>query len=113
MHAVVAEIFAHRAPGIGRDVLKRRRFRSGRSHDDRIFERAVILQGLDNLGDSRAFLADRDVNAIKLDLFVGAAVVVLLVEDGVDRDRGLAGLTIADNQLTLPAPDRHQRVDGL
>ncbi len=47
------------------------------------------------------------------DLLVGAAVVVLLVEDGIDGDCGLAGLTIADDQLALAAADRHQRVDRL
>ena len=113
VHAVVAKKFAHRAPGIGGDVLQRRRLGRSRGHDDRVFERAVILQGLDDLRDGGAFLADRDVNAVELNLLVGAAVVVLLVKDGVDRDGGLAGLPIADDQLALPAPDRHQRVDGL
>src|ERR1700730_2783639 len=113
MHTVVAKEFAHRASGIRGDVLQRRGLGRSRRHDDGVFERAVILQCLDDLGDGRAFLADRDVNAIELDLFVGAAAVLLLVEDGVHRGCGLAGLTIADDQLALPAPDRHQRVDGL
>src|SRR5438105_5435044 len=113
MHAVVAKKFAHRAPGIRGDVLQRRRLRSGSGHDDRVFERAVILQCLNNLRDGRTFLADRDVNAIELDLFVGAAVVLLLIKDGVDSDGRLARLPVADDQLTLPAPDRHQGVDGL
>ena len=37
----------------------------------------------------------------------------LLVEDRVDRDGGLAGLPVADDQLALAAADRHQRVDRL
>ena len=48
---------------------------------------------------------------------MGSALCVfaysLLVDDGVDGDGGLARLTIADNQLTLAAADRHERVDGL
>jgi hypothetical protein len=36
-----------------------------------------------------------------------------LVEDRVDRDRGLAGLAVADDQLTLAAADRHHAVDRL
>src|SRR5204863_9448253 len=36
-----------------------------------------------------------------------------LVEDRVDRDGRLAGLAVADDQLTLAAPDRRHRVDGL
>ena len=41
------------------------------------------------------------------------ALIVFLVEDGVDRDGGLAGLAVADDQLALAAADRHQRVDRL
>src|SRR4029077_6168261 len=37
----------------------------------------------------------------------------LLVENGVERDRGLAGLAVADDQLALTAADRDQRIDGL
>src|SRR6185437_10168964 len=36
-----------------------------------------------------------------------------LIENGVERDRGLAGLTVADDQLALAAADRDQGVDGL
>ncbi len=93
--------------------MQRRRLGGGRGHDDRVFERAVILQGLDDLGDGRAFLADRDVNAVELGLFIGAGVDLPLIEHGVDGERGLAGLTVADDQLALAAPDRHQRIDRL
>src|SRR5204863_5593948 len=37
----------------------------------------------------------------------------LLVDDGVDRDRGLAGLPVADDELALTAADGNHRVDGL
>ena len=37
----------------------------------------------------------------------------LLVDDRVDRDGGLAGLAVADDQLALAAADRDHRVDGL
>jgi hypothetical protein len=37
----------------------------------------------------------------------------LLVDDRVDRDRGLAGLAVADDQLALAAADRDHRVDRL
>src|SRR5205814_10195091 len=50
----------------------------------------------------RSLLPDRDVDAEK--------VLPLLVDDGVDGDRGLAGLPVADDQLALTAPDRHHRI---
>src|SRR5690606_8487921 len=44
---------------------------------------------------------------------VVALVERLLVEEGVKDDRGLAGLTVADDQLALAAADRDQSVDRL
>ena len=44
MHAVVAEIFAHRAAGERRKELHRRRIGGGRGDDDRIVERAALLE---------------------------------------------------------------------
>src|SRR5690606_5764888 len=38
---------------------------------------------------------------------------VLLVDDRVDRQRGLAGLAVADDQLALAATDRDHAVDRL
>ena len=55
--------------------------------------------------DRRGLLADRDVHADE--------VLALLVDDRVDRHRGLAGLAVADDELALAAADRHHRVDGL
>src|ERR1700726_4849298 len=113
VHAVVAEIFAHGAAGERRDVLHRRRIGSGGRDDDGIFQRALLFQHLHELGDGRTLLADRDVDAIELDLLVALRVERLLVQDGVERDRGLAGLTVTDDQFALAAADRDQRVDRL
>jgi hypothetical protein len=68
---------------------------------------------LHDLRDGRALLADRDIDAIELLRSRRAGVDVFLVEDRVDRDRGLAGLAVADDQLALAAADRDQRVDRL
>ena len=48
--------------------------------------------------DRRRLLADGDVDA--------GHVLTLLVDDRVDRHRGLAGLAVADDQLALAAADR-------
>src|SRR5690606_38054347 len=65
---------------------------------------------LDGRGDGRVLLPDGDVDADHL--LVGADEL-LLVDDRVDAHRGLAGLTVADDQLALTAADRDHRVDGL
>ena len=113
VHAVVAEVFAHGAAGERRQVLQRGRLGGGGCDDDRIFEGAVLFQNLDELGNGRALLADGHVNAVELGLLVAAGVDRLLIEDGVENDRGLAGLAVADDQLALAAADGDQGVHRL
>src|SRR5205814_5652157 len=67
----------------------------------------------DELGNGRALLADRDIDAIQLDVLVRLRVERFLVQNGVERDRGLAGLAVADDQLALATADRDQRIDRL
>src|SRR5262249_12216935 len=93
--------------------LQRCRFGRRGSDDDRVVEGAVVLQNLDDLRHGRALLPNRDVDAVELPRFIAASVDRLLVEDGVDDHGSLAGLAVADDELALPAPDRHQAVDGL
>src|SRR6185437_12181513 len=113
VHLVVAEEFAHRAAGIGREELQRRRVGRGGGDHDGIVERAVILQRLHDLRHGRTLLADRDIDAIELAGLVAGLVDLFLVDEGVDGDGGLAGLAVADDQLALAAADQHQRVDRL
>src|SRR3984893_17359351 len=85
VHRVVAEIFAHRATGERRQKLHRRRIGRGRRDNDRIGQRALLFQYFHALRDGRAFLSDRDINAIELEVFVAALVQRLLIEDGIER----------------------------
>ena len=101
----VAEVFAHRAARVRRDVLHRRRIRGRRGDDDRVLHRAVFFELADHVLDRRRLLADRDVDADQ--------VLAFLVDDRVDRHRRLAGLAVADDQFALAAADRHHRVDRL
>ena len=89
----------------GRDVEQRRRIGRGRRDDDRVAHRVGFLERAHDLRDRRLLLADRVVDADDAG--------VLLIEDRVDRDGGLAGLPVADDQLALAAADRHHRVDRL
>src|SRR3546814_5319571 len=81
VHAVVTEIFAHRAGRVGREELKRRRLRRGRGDHDRIFHRAIFFELADDLRDGRALLPDRDVDAVELLALVIAGVDALLVDE--------------------------------
>ena len=75
--------------------------------------RAVFLERLHQLRHGGALLSDRDIDAVELLRFIGPGVDRLLVDDGVDDHRGLAGLAVADDQLALAAADRDQCVDRL
>src|SRR5512135_128241 len=105
MLAAVPEKLTDGAAGIRSDVLKGRGLAGGRGYDDSMIERAVFLEDLHGTRDIRALLTDRDVDA--------GDVPALLVDDGVNRNGGLSGLTGADDQLTLSAADRDHGVDRL
>ena len=105
MLPVVAKVLAHCAGGVGSDEKERRRVRRGGGDDDGELHRAGVFEDLDDLRDRRLLLPDRVVDADD--------VLAALVENGVNGDRGLAGLSIADDQLPLSAADRHHGVDRL
>ena len=101
--AVVAEILADGAPGVGSEKLHRGGVGSRGHDDDRVLHRAVVIEGLDQVGDSGALLSDGDIDADH--------VTALLVDDRVDGDGGFAGLAVTDDQLALSAADGDHRVD--
>ena len=103
--AVVHPVLTDRAAGVGGEVLERRRVGRRGDHDHGVVEGAGLAQRVDGLSDRRALLADGDVDALHAE--------ALLVDDRVDRHRGLAGLAVADDQLSLATTDRGHRVDGL
>ena len=115
MHAVVTEILAHRTGGVGCEELHRCRVRSGRGDNDGIFQRALLFQRADDLGNSGTLLADGDIDAEQLLAVVlaGSRVHRLLVDEGVDGDGRLACLAVTNDQLALATTDRDQAVDGL
>ena len=59
----------------------------------------------DRVGHGGTLRADGNVNA--------EHALALLVDDGIGRDGGLAGLAVAADQLTLAAADGDHGVDGL
>ena len=111
VQALVHPVRAEGRSRVRGEVLERRRVRGRSVHDHRVVERAVVAQRLDHLGHGGRLLADRDVDAADLPLRVAAGPVVALGDDRVDRDGGLAGLSVADDELPLAAPDRRHRVD--
>ena len=83
------DLLAHRCPGVWREVLQWRRILGAGEDDDRVLHRAVLLERRHERGHGRELLADRDVDADE--------ALALLVDDRVDRERGLARLAVADD----------------
>ena len=63
----------------------------------------MLFQLAHDVGDSRCFLTDSHIHA--------GHVLTLLIDDGIHRNSGLAGLAVADDQLPLTATDRHHGVN--
>lgn len=103
--AVVSEPLSHGATGERSKVLERGSLRGGGGNNDGVLESVVLLKGLDELGDGRSLLANGDVDTVELLLLVGTVVPLLLVEDGVDGNGGLSGLSVTDNELSLSSAD--------
>src|SRR5215213_3376771 len=102
--ATVHEELADGAPRVWGQILQRRRLGGRGVHDGCVLQCARLLEGGDDARYSGVLLADGDVDALH--------VLVGLVDDGVEQDRGLASLPVADDELPLPASDRDHGVDG-
>ncbi len=104
MFAVIPEVLADGGAGKWRQVLHGCCIARGGCHHDAVFHRVVFFECLNDAGHSGTFLADGDIDA--------KDVEALLVDDRIDSNGGLAGLPVADDQLTLSSADGDHGVDG-
>lgn len=63
----------------------------------------MVLQHLHDVGNSGSLLSDGDVDAVKSLGVVRVGVIEssFLVNNGIDSNSGLAGLSISNDQLSL------------
>ena len=101
---LVHKILADGRAGIGRDILHGGGLAGAGADDDGVRHGVVLAQHLRDLRHGAGLLADGHVDADH--------ILTLLVQDGVDGDRCLAGLAVADDQLTLAPSDGEHGVDG-
>src|SRR5690349_16133 len=101
--APLREILCHRASGIGGKPLNTRRLISASIYKNASLTRTVSFDCIDDLSHRGRLLSYRAIDANHS--------AVALVDDGVDRNRSLAGLTIANYQLSLPPPQWQHRID--
>ena len=65
VHAVVSEVLANGAAGVGSQELQRSRVRRSSSNDDGVLEGLALAEQSHDVGDGGPLLADSDVDAVK------------------------------------------------
>src|SRR5271163_3357635 len=113
MLTVVHPVLSDRRTGVRCKPFEAGGIRGRRSDNGGVVHRAALLQDAAHAGDGGAFLPNGYIYAPHLLLGILSLPVLPLVEDGVDTDRGLAGLAVADDQLALATADRCHCVNGL
>ena len=111
--AVVTEELTNGAAGVRGQELERSGLGGSSSDDDGIIHGLLLLENTHDVGNSGALLADSGVDAVELLGGVALVEVLLLVDDRVNGNGGLASLTIANDQLTLASANRHKSIDAL
>jgi len=103
MLAVVSEVLTNGAAGIGSQELEGCSLGGGGGNNDGVLEGVVILEHLDDVGDGGSLLTDGDVDAVQLLGLISVAVTEggLLVDDGVNSNSGLAGLSVTNDEFSL------------
>lgn len=101
VHAVVSEVLANGAAGVGSQELQRSRVRRSSSNDDGVLEGLALAEESYNVGDGGPLLADGDVDAVKRLGVVTSFMSSFLVKDSVDSNRSLSSLSVSNNEFTL------------
>ena len=103
--APVAEPFGDRGGRERREPAQPRFGGRFRDDEDRPLQRAALPHRLDHPAHRRHPLTDRHIDADQ------PVLSAALIDHRIDRDRGLAGLPLAHDQLALAATDGKERID--
>ena len=76
--------FTHGASRVRSQELQGSGIRSGSGNNDGVLHGIRVGQTLNNLGHSRSFLTNGDVDTVQLLLLIGTIVETLLVNDGIN-----------------------------
>ena len=104
---VVTEELTDGASRVGSQELERGGVGGGSGDDDGVLHAVSLLEQAADVGDRGPLLSDGHVDAVERLGLVTSLEDGLLVEDGVDGDGSLAGLSITNDQLTLASANRH------
>ena len=113
MLAAVHPVLTNGRTGVRSKVLETCGVRCRSSHDGGVLHCASVLECALYSSNRGTLLADSNVDAANLLVGVAGLPVSLLVDDGVDRDSGLTGLTVTNDELTLSTTNGDHGVNSL
>ena len=102
--ALIHEILSQRRTGVRRDVLQGCRIAGGCGYDNGVIHGIVLFQGSYQFCNGRCLLADSHIDTYH--------ILALLVQNRIDGDGSLTGLTVTDDQLTLSTADGEHGIDS-
>mmetsp|Transcript_32139 Transcript_32139/g.44042 ORF Transcript_32139/g.44042 Transcript_32139/m.44042 type:complete len:332 (+) Transcript_32139:631-1626(+) len=107
------EVFPHRDPTVRRKELQTRRLGSGGSHDSGVAQSTVAAEEPVDTSHIGATLADGDVDGQHSVLGQNLTIHADLIDNRAHCQRGLSGLTIPHDELSLASTYRNKRVYAL
>ena len=111
--SVITEVLTDGASRVRSQELEGSGIGGGSSDDNRVFHAISVVEKAHNVGNSGSLLSNGDVDAVKRLGVVTSLEDGLLVNNSVDGDSGLTGLSITNDQFTLASANGHERVDRL
>ena len=99
--STISEVLTNSASGIRSQELEWGGIGSGGSDDDGVFHGTEISEGLDDVGNGGSLLSNSNVDTEKLLNIISSSMSVLLVDDGINSNSGLSGLSVSNDQFTL------------
>lgn len=71
----------------------------------------MFVKSSHNVGNSRSFLSNSDVDAVELEVVIAVFFEVnFLVDNGVNGNSSLSSLPISDDKLSLSSSNRHKGI---
>ena len=113
VHAVVSEELSESASGVGGDELEGSGIGGSGGNNDGVLEGVLLSEGLHDVSNGRSLLSNSNIDAVELLVLVTGVEGSFLVEDSVNSNGGLAGLSISNDKLTLSSTDGHEGIDTL
>ena len=102
--ALIHKVLSQCGTGIRCDVLQRCRIAGGCRYDNGVIHGIVLFQGSYQFCNGGCLLADSHIDTYH--------ILALLVQNCIDGNGSLTGLTVTDDQLTLSTTDGEHGIDS-